>query len=99
MAVMGSKRLKAIVVKDGKKEIKTAEPERLHEITDFIRGMGKGNVLVWGMDFMAQGAKTEKAPCYGCLGNCVRVNYTADNGMKGKFMCQSRFFYLVMALG
>jgi aldehyde:ferredoxin oxidoreductase len=98
-AVMGSKRLKAVVVKAGKKEIKTAEPERLHEITDFIRGLGKGNVLVWGMDFMAQGAKSKKAPCYGCLGNCVRVNYTADNGTKGKFMCQSRFFYLVMALG
>ena len=97
-AVMGSKRLKAIVIKSGKKEIRVAEPERLRNITDTLRGLGRGNVLVWGMDFMAQGQKTKKAPCYGCLGNCVRVNYVADNGLKGKFMCQSRFFYLPMAL-
>jgi aldehyde:ferredoxin oxidoreductase len=97
-AVMGSKRLKAIVVKSSKKEIRVAEPEKLRNITDYMRGLGRGNVLVWGMDFMAQGEKTKKAPCYGCLGNCVRVNYVADDGSKGKFMCQSRFFYLPMAL-
>lgn len=98
-AVMGSKQLKAVVVKSTRKKVKTAEPDKLLEITDFIRGLGKGNVLVWGMNFMAQGEKTKKAPCHGCLGNCIRVNYTADNGLKGKFMCQSRFFYLMMALG
>jgi aldehyde:ferredoxin oxidoreductase len=97
-AVMGSKRLKAIVIKSAKKEIRVAEQEELRRITDHLRGLGRGNVLVWGMDFMAQGQKTKKAPCYGCLGNCVRVNYVADNGLKGKFMCQSRFFYLPMAL-
>jgi aldehyde:ferredoxin oxidoreductase len=97
-AVMGSKRLKAIVIKSRKKEIRVAEPGMLRDITDTLRGLGRGNVLVWGMDFMAQGQKTKKAPCYGCLGNCVRVNYVADNGLKGKFMCQSRFFYLPMAL-
>ena len=97
-AVMGSKRLKAIVIRSSKKEIRVAEQEKLRKITDDLRGLGRGNVLVWGMDFMAQGQKTKKAPCYGCLGNCVRVNYVADNGLKGKFMCQSRFFYLPMAL-
>ena len=97
-AVMGSKRLKAIVIKSRKKDIRVAEPEKLRKITDFLRGLGRGNVLVWGMDFMAQGQKSKKAPCYGCLGNCVRVNYVADDGSKGKFMCQSRFFYLPMAL-
>jgi aldehyde:ferredoxin oxidoreductase len=97
-AVMGSKRLKAIVIKSRKKEIRVAEPEKLRKITDYLRGLGRGNVLVWGMDFMAQGQKSKKAPCYGCLGNCVRVNYVADDGSKGKFMCQSRFFYLPMAL-
>jgi len=95
---MGSKGLKAIVIKSRKREIRVAEPERLRDVTDTLRGSGRGNVLVWGMDFMAQGQKTKKAPCYGCLGNCVRVNYVADNGLKGKFMCQSRFFYLPMAL-
>jgi aldehyde:ferredoxin oxidoreductase len=97
-AVMGSKRLKAIVIKSRKKEIRVAEPEKLRKITDYLRGLGKGNVLVWGMDFMAQGQMAKRAPCYGCLGNCVRVNYVADDGSKGKFMCQSRFFYLPMAL-
>ena len=97
-AVMGSKKLKAIAVKGIGKKTEIAEPERLRELTRYFKGLGKGNV-VWGLDFMMYGPNTKKEPCYGCLGNCLRIKYTADDGKAGKFMCQSRFFYLVWSLG
>jgi len=96
---MGSKKLKAIAVQRTQRKPNVAQPERLREITRYFRGLGKDNVPVWGMDFMAYGPNTKKEPCYGCVGNCLRVRYKAENGKSGKFMCQSRFFYLPLALG
>jgi len=98
-AVMGSKNLKAIVVRGERRVVETALPESLREISRELRGNGRGNVKAWGIDFMAHGPKTRKLPCYGCLANCLRVKYTADNGKSGKFMCQSRFFYMPHAWG
>ena len=92
-AVMGSKKLKAIAVKGTEKGIKVAQPERLREITRYFRGLGKGVFTAWGTDFTVSGPKTKKDPCYGCLGNCLRVVYNAGDGKKGKFMCQSGMFY------
>jgi aldehyde:ferredoxin oxidoreductase len=98
-AVMGSKNLKAVVVRGENRAVDTARPHRLREIVRQLRGHGRGNVKVWGIDFMAQGPNTRKLPCYGCLANCLRVRYTAENGASGKFMCQSRFFYIPHAWG
>jgi aldehyde:ferredoxin oxidoreductase len=98
-AVMGSKKLKAVVVRGENRGVDTARPEELREIARELRGHGRGNVKVWGIDFMAHGAKTRKLPCYGCPANCLRVRYTADDGTSGKFMCQSRFFYMPHAWG
>ncbi len=98
-AVMGSKNLKAIAVKRTGKKVEIAHPDRLRELIDYIMGLGKDNVPVWGMDFMVYGSKVKKEPCFGCLGNCLRIKYTADNGKTGKYMCQSRFFYYALALG
>jgi aldehyde:ferredoxin oxidoreductase len=98
-AVMGSKNLKAVVVRGEKRAVDTAHPHRLREIVRQLRVHGRGNVKVWGIDFMAHGPNTRKLPCYGCLANCLRVKYTAENGMSGKFMCQSRFFYMPHAWG
>ena len=92
-AVMGSKNLKAVSVRGEHAVSDVADPETLREIARRIRGFGRGNVKVWGFDFMAHGPKTKRMPCYGCIGSCLRVSYTADNGKRGKFMCQSRFFY------
>ena len=33
----------------------------------------------------------------GCMANCLRVKYTASDGAVGKFMCQSRFFYMALS--
>jgi len=98
-AVMGSKKLKAVAVKRSQRKLNVAQPERLREITRYFRSLGKSNVPVWGMDFMVYGPNTKREPCYGCVGDCLRVRYTAQNGRKGKFMCQSRFFYYGWALG
>jgi len=97
-AIMGAKNLKAITVRGEHRRVEVANPDQLEEITQQIRSHGRGNVKVWGLDFMAHGPKTRKLPCYGCMANCLRVKYTADNGKSGKFMCQSRFFYLPYAL-
>lgn len=96
-AVMGSKNLKAVAVRGTKRNPAVADREGLLEIQREIKGFGRGNVKVWGLDFMAQGPKTKKLPCYGCMARCLRVKYTADNGDTGKYMCQSRFFYMAQA--
>jgi aldehyde:ferredoxin oxidoreductase len=98
-AVMGSKNLKAVVVRGENRAVGTAHPARLREIVRQLRSHGRGNVKVWGIDFMAHGPRTRKLPCYGCLANCLRVKYTANDGDSGKFMCQSRFFYMPHAWG
>lgn len=97
-AVMGSKNLKAVAVKRAQRELNVAQPDRLREIARYLRGLGKDNAPAWGMDFKVYGPNTKKEPCYGCPANCLRVSYTAENGRSGKFMCQSRFFYLPWAL-
>lgn len=93
-AVMGSKNLKAIVVKGAKKGVKIARPERLHELTDYFRSLSSGAFTAWGTDFMVSGSKAKKDPCYGCIADCIRVKYTADDGQTGKYMCQSGMFYM-----
>jgi len=98
-AVMGWKRLKAIVVRGGQRTVPTANPQQLRQIARELRTNGRGNVKVWGIDFMAHGENTRKLPCYGCPANCLRVRYTAADGSSGKFMCQSRFFYMPHAWG
>ncbi|MBL7119261.1 MAG: hypothetical protein ISS53_01100 [Dehalococcoidia bacterium] len=96
-AVMGSKRLKAVAIKGTQKGAKVAQPERLRELTRYFRGLGKGVFTAWGTDFTVTGSKAKKDPCYGCLGNCLRVIYSAEDGSKGKFMCQSALFYQLWA--
>ncbi|HEY3450661.1 MAG TPA: aldehyde ferredoxin oxidoreductase N-terminal domain-containing protein [Myxococcales bacterium] len=98
-AVMGAKNLKAIAVRGTSRKVPVADPAKLKEIDAHIRGLQRGNVKVWGMDFMAHGPRTQKMPCYACMGHCLRVRYTPANGDAGKFMCQSRFFYMHHAWG
>jgi len=93
-AVMGSKKLKAIVVKGTRKGVNIAQPEKLRELTDYFRSLSSGSFTAWGTDFMVSGSKAKKDPCYGCLADCIRVKYTTDDGRSGKYMCQSGMFYL-----
>ncbi|NQT71877.1 MAG: hypothetical protein HQ553_03795 [Chloroflexi bacterium] len=93
-AVMGSKKLKAIVVKGSQRGVSVAQPEKLRELTDYFRSLSSGAFTAWGTDFMVSGSKAKKDPCYGCMADCIRVKYTTDDGRSGKYMCQSGMFYL-----
>lgn len=100
-AVMGSKQLKAIVVKGAKTGVKIAHSERLKELTSYYRELGvsfgdSDHAVFWpGLSASERtpSPKLKKAPCYGCLGRCLRRTYEADDGTKGKFMCGSAYFY------
>lgn len=100
-AVMGSKNLKAITARGSlTNKMAVAQPERLTELTGRFSRFGTELMSVVGtMEFRITGPQTDKAPCYGCLGNCLRRNYQASNGQKGKFMCQPATFYRPMAEG
>jgi aldehyde:ferredoxin oxidoreductase len=93
-AIMGSKKLKAIVIRGGSKKIKVAQPERLKELTSYFTGLGTELMSVVGnMEFRITTPQTRKAPCYGCQGNCLRRSYRTEDGLEGKFMCQPATFY------
>jgi aldehyde:ferredoxin oxidoreductase len=95
-AVMGSKRLKAVVVEGTRKGVKVAQPGRLQELTRYFREIGRGWGKAWGTrgsGHLITGPNTRKDPCYGCISKCPRVVYEAENGEKGKFMCHSALFY------
>ena len=92
-ATMGAKRLKAIAVQGTARGVRVAQPDRLSQITRYFRGLGKGVFTAWGTDYLPTGPKVKKDPCYGCLGNCLRMTYGTDDGKRGKFMCQSAMFY------
>jgi aldehyde:ferredoxin oxidoreductase len=95
-AVMGSKKLKAIVVRAARKRARVARPERLRELTGYFRGLELAPISkVSGMVLKITGPRTRKEPCYGCLGNCLRRTYEAEDGKKGKFMCQAAIFYQI----
>lgn len=104
-ATMGSKGLKAIVVKGVGRGVKVAQPERLRELIGYYRGLGKAFPFP-GWEYLSRwsrdpilglrtipGPEMKKEPCYGCLGRCPRRVYEAADGKKGKFMCHSAFFY------
>ncbi|NQT71232.1 MAG: hypothetical protein HQ553_00510 [Chloroflexi bacterium] len=92
-AVMGSKNLKAIAVIGDKKPI-AADPERLKELADQIAQLRKGTHEMYTP---AIPGRTKRTACYGCPTGCTRQIYTADDGDRGKFFCESLAFYLKQA--
>ena len=90
-AVMGSKNLKAIVVK-GTGRVPVANPEGLKKINSEIFSLTKGKVL---MDPSIEGIELiKRSPCHGCPGGCPRGLYKHSSG-KEEFLknCQSVYFY------
>jgi len=97
-AVMGSKNLKAVVVRAPKVVIPVARPDLLKktngEITSLWKGESSGRY--WTQpDIMLQNlTKVENSYCYGCPGTCGRGIYQTDKGEKGhRISCVSAFFY------
>jgi aldehyde:ferredoxin oxidoreductase len=100
-AVMGSKLLKAIVVKSEKKKVKVAEPERLQELTKYFLKLPRiyarvepilHNLVPDDMRPKMRERWKKPDPCFGCRG-CIRILYEAEDGTSGKFMCHSGMFY------
>ncbi len=92
-AVMGSKNLKAVAVRGTRRKTSVARPDRLKQLTDYLRSFNRGTFIAWGADFVQAGPKVKKDPCYGCPGSCLRRKYTADDGTTTKAACQSVQFY------
>ena len=94
-AVMGSKKLKAIVVK-GNKKVPVAYPERVREVNRRARLLRTGlNESVFMTDPMIEGIeKVKPTPCYSCPAGCSRSRFRHTSGLveirKG---CASTYFY------
>ena len=94
-AVMGSKNLKAVVVKGYQRPV-AADPERLREIAARVRELKEG--ARQGDFGFLPGPHMKKQACYGCISGCIRAVMKAANGRQGKYMCQSGIFYQYRAM-
>ncbi len=91
-SVMGSKRLKAIVVAGDKRPV-AADPDRLSEIADHLFKIRKDTWKNWLDDIPG---KTKLRPCYGCATGCFRKAYETG-GRRFKFFCQAVHVYWATA--
>jgi aldehyde:ferredoxin oxidoreductase len=97
-AVMGSKKLKAIVVRGSEKVI-PANPEKLRALTEYVRKLAKDRRITPPTLMEPPFPPTMKRrACYGCIAGCLRAVFEASNGDKGKFMCQQSGVYIDAAL-
>jgi aldehyde:ferredoxin oxidoreductase len=95
-AVMGSKKLKAIVVRGKGVKPPAAHPEKLKELTKYLRTLGYG--AGYGASLLDIPTLTKKQQvCYGCVRGCGRHTQETPDGQKVKFICQSGFFYIFPA--
>ncbi|MBI4285000.1 MAG: hypothetical protein HY670_03745 [Chloroflexi bacterium] len=96
-AVMGAKKIKAVCVQGGKKPV-VAHPQRLADLRKRIRELRPEPTTIWTGGyhdtFMETSPKFKKTLCWSCPSGCVRAIYEADDGKKGKFMCQAISAYL-----
>jgi aldehyde:ferredoxin oxidoreductase len=83
-SVMGSKRLKAVVVVGDKRPV-AADPERLRHLADYVFKVIK--IPSGNFPWVIPGRTRAKA-CYGCGIGCVRHTYTDENGRHYKSHCQ-----------
>jgi aldehyde:ferredoxin oxidoreductase len=88
-SVMGSKRLKAIVVA-GNNRPQAADPERLTHLTERILELRKDTWRDWLDDYPG---RTKPRPCYGCISGCFRRSYNTEDGRRFKFFCQAVHVY------
>jgi len=89
-AVMGSKNLKAIVVR-GQGRPTAADPEKLRSLARRLRRLKEG--AEQGDFGFVPGPNMKKHVCYGCINGCIRAFMETRSGDKGKYMCQSGIFY------
>ncbi len=89
-AVLGAKKLKAIVV-SGNNGFAAAQPELLRESQDYIRRITQDRTIT-PPNFVLP---LKRNACYGCISGCLRTE--TGEGMKS--MCQASGFYAGPAMG
>ncbi len=96
-AVMGSKNLKAVLVRGtGKTEI--ADKERLKELRKRVKNVKFDlSSLPTMITASVPPERVKKDICFGCINGCVRETYSPAGGAAGKYMCQSAIFYEIRA--
>ncbi len=94
-AVMGAKNLKAIAVRGPRRRATVARPEALESLTREFRRLFTPHptLKIGNVPLEVTGPGTASAPCWLCMGNCIRRTYQAQDGRRGKFMCQPASFY------
>jgi aldehyde:ferredoxin oxidoreductase len=94
-SVMGSKNLKAIAVA-GDKKPQAAHPDKLKEITDFIKKTRSATFD--GFSPWAVPGLTKRENCYGCGVGCSRQSYQGEDGRRYKLFCQASGVYTMAAM-
>jgi len=95
-AVMGSKNLKAVVVKAPKVMLPVAQPDDFNHIIREINALTIGEASGrYRNEVKLKGVKKiNNAYCYGCLGVCRRGLYQSADGEEGfRINCNSASFY------
>ena len=89
-AVMGSKKLKAIIVVRKNSRPKAAHPDRLKDLAQLVQGLRPKSDMpsMWGTPGL-----TRDHSCYGCGIGCSRQIYNLDDGRRYKSLCQASIFY------
>lgn len=94
-SVMGSKKLKAIVIKvDEKKRPIAKEPEMLRSLGKEVLKLKKEN----DEDGHQKTLTGDLTACFGCINGCSRRSYKAENGINFKSFCQATIVYLRPAM-
>lgn len=99
-AVMGSKKLKAIVILGGNSRPVIARPEKLQDLIKYCRKLkpdGSADFFKW-LQLPKPFENMKIQHCFGCLSGCSRATYKASNGDEGRLFCHAGVFYKWLAL-
>ncbi|MFC2068042.1 aldehyde ferredoxin oxidoreductase N-terminal domain-containing protein [Chloroflexota bacterium] len=96
-AVMGAKNLKAIVVRQKFGRPTVANRGKLKAMTTHLGELFKGGAGIGRKVLEIPSLVEKRLLCYGCISGCDRVTCETVEGDKGKFFCQSAFYYLLQA--
>jgi aldehyde:ferredoxin oxidoreductase len=94
-SIMGSKKLKAIVV-SGTKRPKAAYPEKLQQIIKLVKKIRTSAFDApspWAIPGL-----TAQENCYGCGVGCSRQSYRGEKGQRFKSFCQATGIYTKAAM-
>jgi aldehyde:ferredoxin oxidoreductase len=95
-SVMGSKNVKAIVVK-GTQKISVADPDGVKQVRQKLKEMtGPGFHNLYGQSMPIPGNEVvKKVYCHGCSHGCWRSVYRRPSGLEGIRKCQTVGFYML----